>query len=1615
MAKPVILLAFANERQTEGVYLRNLPLELNQLKKILESVEDQEICEVEILPNATLDNLVAAFQREKYRDRIAVFHYSGHADSYELLLEEAQGKSTQVIHGEGLVPFLADQKSLQFIFINGCFSAKQAEDLVRNGIPAVIGTVQAVNDRVATELSISFYQALAQGAGLDQAWKEATYKIQAKEGTKDRSTYYAQLQTTGDAQTRDLAMREPDDRFPWEIYYKEGAEKVKYWNLPDAANDPYFGLPDLPPHYELPDQPYRFLERYTAKDAPIFFGRGSYIRDLYQRLGSQQSAPVIMLYGQSGVGKSSLLAAGVFPRLEKDYDIQYIRREPEKGLSVALHSALSPDDTFDLEKKNIVLEQLEGTIHSFEDMLHSAEGIAKSQLEGVIADLKKRRKEFEQQPDQLSDQLHERWLQLEQSSTKKGLIVILDQVEEAFTRPMANEANELEKFLEKTQSIFNQPDQRPLGKLVLAYRKEYDSELEKAFRQYNIPKEKIFLDKLDKQGIQEIVNGLTSSKKLKNKYRLEIEEGLPGLMADNLLQDKDSAIAPVLQITLTKLWQQQEDNDQRVFSIENYHHLQEEGILLSDFFKQQMAQIHIWEDLIQQKVESSGLALDLLHFHTTPLGTAESRSLDTLRKQYNHQSEVLEELILQFKKLYLLTDTGANQTGLAHDTLAPIVQKEIKDSDKPGQRALRIIQTKVIDYARNPDEVVIEPDDLALVEEGAGGMRMWVPKERELVEKSRAYRAEQERIRSLNRAIKTGLGIGIAIFAIIATLFWYRNWEESKISRLLTHALEATGENPTVGLRLVEAAYKMNPKRQNTIQVLNNIYSNNYFYQKELVQKAGINAMAVSTDDQFILTGGRDNLARLWRVDGKLVQVFEGHDAEILAVAISPNGQIFASAGRDKTIQLWDTTGQLIQSFSSNDRVNDIRFSLDNKHLVSAGSDNFVRLWDLQGDSSWVIGRHEDQVLTVDIWSDQIISGSRDGIIKSWRIGQENPDTVLQQHKDWVLRLRFAPNGEYFASTSRDKSAILWAPDFNHISILRGHQYRVNDVAFSPNGKYILTASDDKKTILWDNEGNLLKTFTGQSDFITAVSCNSEGEYFITASMDGTIKTWPIWIKEAHSFGYFQDAVSSMDISADGSQILIGIHADTRAEAMLAGRLPDPRPGRNAYLFNTNGDTLKILQGHRHGITSVVLSPNNQFALTGSNDGTAILWDLQVKEKIIPPLKVLDKHHPKRQVMSVAFSPDGQFLLTASADNSLILWNLQGDSLQHFKGHLDFVNTATFSPDGSEVLSGSFDGTVRRWNLQGEIIQIFSTAPHRISQVDYSPNGNLIAAATWGGYTKIWDTGGEEILHVRSTNKNNTGHPKVHAVRFSPDGKLFATTEGESLIRLIDLKGNVLQIIMEHEGQANDVLFGPNQQYIFAGLDDGSVKSFYSLPEFFRQKELASLTPLQEEKFGLRKTSLKDLLSVDSVELLRTFAYQLEATIKDQTDLEEEILIMHKVCKIYSKILEKSGEAFDQKEAALAFSEYGKLLLKAGRYKQSINAFERNNAYESGNDNTMAAYCLALYLNGQIQKATDQLKRLPETSLPSLKSDLDHYISTLKLNNKRPSILDDLFPDLENN
>jgi hypothetical protein len=128
--------------------------------------------------------------------------------------------------------------------------------------------------------------------------------------------------------------------------------------------------------------------------------------------------------------------------------------------------------------------------------------------------------------------------------------------------------------------------------------------------------------------------------------------------------------------------------------------------------------------------------------------------------------------------------------------------------------------------------------------------------------------------------------------------------------------------------------------------------------------------------------------------------------------------------------------------------------------------------------------------------------------------------------------------------------------------------------------------------------------------------------------------------------------------------------------------------------FTSFNELLASLES-RPGSESVAFSPDGRFIISGSDDNTLKLWDVEARSIV----HSFEGH--AASVHSVAFSPDGRFIISGSYDKTVKLWDVAAKTLVHtFEGHTASVNSVVFSPDGRFIISGSDDNTVKLWDVK---------------------------------------------------------------------------------------------------------------------------------------------------------------------------------------------------------------------------------------------------------------------------------------------------------------------------
>ena len=138
--------------------------------------------------------------------------------------------------------------------------------------------------------------------------------------------------------------------------------------------------------FPFPERPYKFLHYFEASDQPIFFGRDEEVNHLVQHIMAHR---LTVLFGQSGVGKTSLINAGVIPRLEEEgYTSLYLRvlREPAASITQAALKLVGDEGT-ELaptvgrrSPTESLCSFLERTLHSSSSILHPPISILQSPI-----------------------------------------------------------------------------------------------------------------------------------------------------------------------------------------------------------------------------------------------------------------------------------------------------------------------------------------------------------------------------------------------------------------------------------------------------------------------------------------------------------------------------------------------------------------------------------------------------------------------------------------------------------------------------------------------------------------------------------------------------------------------------------------------------------------------------------------------------------------------------------------------------------------------------------------------------------------------------------------------------------------------------------------------------------------------------------------------------------------------------------------------------------------------------------------------------------------------------------------------------------------------------------
>jgi len=1085
--------------------------------------------------------------------------------------------------------------------------------------------------------------------------------------------------------------------------------------------------------------PYKGLIAYRLSDVEIFFGRSAAIASLLKRLGR---GALTVLHSESGAGKSSLLQAGISPRLIGAGHLPLFLRPYNANPTYIIKRAFIPD-------------------------LGQTPWLATAPLREFLR--------------QVSEVL----------GPKTTLYLILDQAEELFTQLGAEDRAE---FVAELAECVNDGSLRV--RWLLSMRTEFFGSLANFRPQIQNPFENDYrLSRLNRAEASEVI--IEPAK----RRSISFEDGLVEQLLNDLSTGADELPPPQIQLVCSGLYDGLPDGKTSITRAQYDAAGGATGILREHLTRVLGRDLKPAQRPIAQRLFESLITADgrravrtqaelIADFKASQLKDVTPENVQAvlnqlvdsrlLRAQEQEADPTHPEQVYELASGLSPEMMAALTYELAHDYL--LDQIKLDPDIQARKAAQELLEQETRTFERY--KTLLSPERLAVIVPHRATLRL-TPLAEELLAKSEAEvqreqreeearrqkelddahklaesekrRAEEQaqsvtRMRTRNRII-TVVGALALFAAVVAGILGVlsnqnatradRNAVTAQVANTQAaenlSAAQAANTQSAINLsgaqtqQAVAQAASTLAERQSRIAFMRQLAAQAAVHRSDQLNLSFLLSLEVmrraeALGDTF---EGRNSLLNMLLPSPAPVAFLNGTPARNMA--LSPDGTILASGGKDGTITLWDVNhrqplGETLAGPPGWIANGDLAFSSDGRLLASGGGDGRIFWWD--------VNSHQ-------------------------RLGPLTGTTSSP-----ISTVAFSPDGQLLASGSGDEGAgngglTLWdlAAQQRLGEALTGSGEAPVSVAFSPDGRKVASGGFIG-LILWDvaSRLQLSETFAGSTG-VFEIAFSPDGNTIASSRSDGSgdITLWDVATsQERLTLAGHTGIVYSLAFSPDSQTLASGGFDQTIILWNMATR-----------------QQLATLTGHAGSVIGVAFSQDGTLASAGG--GSIILWDVSDRPRL-GELLTAPSATATNFTFGLTISPDGK-LIASDAGNDILLWDMAGQqqSGAPFTDPEQPVLAEAFSPDSRMLASGGNGGNIILWdvaNRQRVALLIGQAADGKpladtVTSVAFSPGGQMLASGSSEGNIILWDVAGRRQLGAPLQVQQGW----VISVAFSPDGK----------------------------------------------------------------------------------------------------------------------------------------------------------------------------------------------------------------------------------------------------
>jgi WD40 repeat protein len=1154
--------------------------------------------------------------------------------------------------------------------------------------------------------------------------------------------------------------------------------------------------------------PYQGLAPFEAENSELFFGRARATSDLLERLGKRlaEHGSILMVSGASGVGKSSLLRAGLLPALAND-------RLPVDGSGRWPRRVMTPTAA---------------PLRALAESWTAVYGGRAATVEEQLRD----------HPEQAL-------------AGGDRLVLVVDQFEELFT--LVSDERERQAFVRALHVLADGPVR---AGVVIGVRADYWDRCA-AYPQFAeaIQDGQVIVEPMTESDLRLAISGPAAA------ADLEIEPGLVDtvlaeLRADRDVNDRyDAGALPLLSQALRNTWDRRENGRLTIRGYEESGRVRDAVQHTADEVFQRlspadrMTALRVFRRMtvitVGRRVARRRATLAELHAAASA-GTAEQRTQGRARAEQRTQGgtpermpsgeEKVDALVSAFADRRLIT-VDEDTAEIAHDALLT-AWRTLRDWLAPDLAAQEVYD-RLIEDAGEWDEHRRDPAFLY-----RGARLLTVRDTQPRWERDRdsfpppgptvdafvaASTQAARRIERRRRLVMATLAV-LTILALLAAGAAIRAAGDADrqravaTSRQLAAQSEIIGDtDPTTSALLAVSAWRIARTPEARYSMLNAAA-----HPARAVlsgHSRRLTELAFSPDGSLVVSGSEEGAIRLW--DTRSHRQIAALTLEILpgltgcggrvSAAFSPDGKVLATACF-RTVRFWDvaTRRPVGGALNNKEAVQAMAYNPDGRILATGSYEGTVRLWEVatRRQHGATLGRRNDRngnnaINAVAFSPDGkgVAAAGADHTARLWdTTTQRQIGATFTGHSDVINGLSVSPDGKTLATASADGTARLWSLTTHRQS---GSAFRdpdrihgFNGIAFSPDGTKLATAGEGGSLRIWDraSHSSVVVAIADNRLSLEEVAYSPDGKMLAAGGDDTLVRLVdPV----AHQqVGATIPGVNAVALSPDGKTLATSDPRDAEATVRLWDVATQRPIGDRLRLASNSPPKVKPV------VFSIKFSPDGKTLLIETSDSVQ-LWDIVARRQIGPPVYVKTPGDVR-----MAFSPDGR-LFAIPHNKSIEFWAVAGRRESGPRitapGHTDSISALTFSPDGATLATAGKDRTVRFFDVATRR-QI--GAPLRadsdgfLDSLAFSADGTTLATAASNNTVRLWDVAGRR--QVGTALIGNTS--RVIAIAFSPDGKSLVTGAMNDDVRLWDLQTH-RQIglpLTGHKNAVSEIVYSPD-------------------------------------------------------------------------------------------------------------------------------------------------------------------------------------------------------------